>query len=398
MYLKTDEFNTPDDIIITFDYFSSVYEKYDYFSVNFKQQTLSKVLSSSLHSCSIDLLEVFEALGSLSSNSSPGPDLIPNIFLSECKFVISTPLHYLFNLSLSLGFFPDKWKTSFIRPIPKSSSDLSNIENYRPISLLSLIPKIFESIVANKVLSVFNHVIIDDQHGFRRNKSTITNLLNFQNFVSDALSRGSNVDVIYTDFTKAFDKINHQILFTKLKQNGICGSFLSWVIFFIVDRQQIVSYKEHWSIPIHVTSGVLQGSHLAPILFLIFINDINFLNCTKLMFSDDMKIFRIVDNQNEADLLQLDLNTLYEWCSNNNFTLNTKKFQIMTFSRAQVISSFDYNLNGEPLLRTMEAIKDLGIYFDPKLKFDCHITDDSLALKSIYCSLVRSICEYGSII
>lgn len=136
------------------------------------------------------------------------------------------------------------------------------------------------------------------------------------------------------------------------------------------------------------------------------------------MFADDMKLFRIVDNQNDSDLLQLDLNTLYEWCINNNFTLNTKKCQIMTFSRARVISSFDYNLNGETLLRTMGAIKDLGIYFDPKLKFDSHITnianrsnkilgfirrncadfDDSLALKSIYCSLVRSICEYGSII
>jgi len=131
------------------------------------------------------------------------------------------------------------------------------------------------------------------------------------------------------------------------------------------------------------------------------------------MFADDMKIFRIVDNQNEADLLQLDLNTHYEWFSNNNFNLNTKRCQIMAFSRARVISSFDYNLNGEPLLQTMGAIKHLGIYFDPKLKFDCHITiiakrsnkilgfirrncanfDDSLALKSIYCSLVRSICE-----
>jgi len=93
------------------------------------------------------------------------------------------------------------------------------------------------------------------------------------------------------------------------------------------------------------------------------------------MFADNMKIFRIVDNQSEADLPQLDFNTLCEWCSNNKFTLNTKKCQIMTFSRARVISSFDYNLNGEPLLRTMGAIKDLGIYFDPKLKFDCHITN-----------------------
>jgi hypothetical protein len=82
-----------------------------------------------------------------------------------------------------------------------------------------------------------NHVVIDDQHGFRRNKSSITNLYSFRNFISDALSRRSNVDVIYTDFAKAFDKINHQILFSKLKQIDICGSFLSWIISFIKKRQ-----------------------------------------------------------------------------------------------------------------------------------------------------------------
>jgi len=98
----------------------------------------------------------------------------------------------------------------------------------------------------------------------------------------------------------------------KLKQIGICSSFLSWVISFIEDRQQIVAYKENWSIPIRVKSGVPQGSHLASILFLIFINDTHFNNCTKLMFADDIKIFRIVNKQNKADLLQLDLNTLYE--------------------------------------------------------------------------------------
>jgi hypothetical protein len=97
-----------------------------------------------------------------------------------------------------------------------------------------------------------------------------------------------------------------------LKLIGICGSFLSWIIFFIENRHQIVDYKEFWSIPIHVISEVPQGSYLVPILFLIFINDINFQNCTKFMFTDDIKIFHVVNNQCEADLLQFDLNNLFK--------------------------------------------------------------------------------------
>jgi hypothetical protein len=108
------------------------------------------------------------------------------------------------------------------------SSDLSNVFNYCPIPLLSLIPKMFESLVANKILYFYwNNVIVYYEHSFRLNKSTTTNILYFQTFLSDALSNGSNVDVImYTNFTKAFDKINHQILFAKLKQIGICDPFL----------------------------------------------------------------------------------------------------------------------------------------------------------------------------
>lgn len=122
MYWDTDQFNTPNDIVNAFaNYFSSVSEDYNYLNLNFAPQNQSKVLLSPLHSCSIDLIEVFESLNSLSSTSSPGPDLLPNIFLRNCKFVISSPLLYLFNLSLSTGIFPDTWKTSFIRPIPKST-------------------------------------------------------------------------------------------------------------------------------------------------------------------------------------------------------------------------------------------------------------------------------------
>lgn len=179
MYLDNEQLTTPTNIINAFSkYFSSVYENYDSIDVNYVLPIPPKVLLSSINSVSIELSEVFE---SIDSSSSPGPDLIPNVFLKNCKYTISPPLLYLFNLSLSSSIFPNAWKTSFVRPIPKSS-DISNISNYRPISLLPLIPKIFEAIIANKIQFNLNNVIIDDQHGFRRNKSTMTNLLNFQTF------------------------------------------------------------------------------------------------------------------------------------------------------------------------------------------------------------------------
>lgn len=136
------------------------------------------------------------------------------------------------------------------------------------------------------------------------------------------------------------------------------------------------------------------------------------------MFADDIKVFRKVNCRLEAELLQSDINALYTWCTNNNFTLNINKCQVMTFTRARTVINFDYYVNGEMLKRTMGPVKDLGIMFDPKLKFDCHINNivirsnkmlgfiirncadfsDKHALKSVYCSLIRSICEYGSII
>jgi len=225
MYLYNEKFDSPNHIVNAFSkYFSSVYENNNNINLNYNQQNQQKVLQSLLHSCTIDLLDIFNSLNSLTPSSCPEPDLIPSIFFKNCPYVFSTPLLYLFNLSLSTGTFPDAWQTSDIRPVPKSSSDLSNISNYRPISIPSIIPKVVESIVAEKFIPVLANVIVDD--GFRRNRST-TNLLVFQNFVSDALMTINSVDVIYTDFAKAFDKINQQILFTKLEQIGVCGSILN---------------------------------------------------------------------------------------------------------------------------------------------------------------------------
>lgn len=144
------------------------------------------------------------------------PAGIPPLFLKMCRYIIAKPLYYLFNLSLSEGLFPEYWKKSFISPILKSGNK-NNVRNYRPISRLSIIPKVFEAIISKKISNLLSNSISLSQHGFLPKHSINTNLLVYQNFFINSLDQGYQVDLIYTDFEKAFDKVNHSLLFFKLK-------------------------------------------------------------------------------------------------------------------------------------------------------------------------------------
>lgn len=165
-----------------------------------------------------------------------------------------------------------------------------------------------------------------DQHGFISGKTTATNHLVFQKYIVDAFASSSQVDFIYTHFSKAFDKVNHTLLLSKLHTIGICGSVLSWISSYVLsNRTQIVKYKNFISNPFNVPSGVPQRSHLGPLLFLLFINDINFSNSRKLLFADDLKLFRIFNSSYDLSLLQIDLNILSNWCTVNKLPLNVEK-------------------------------------------------------------------------
>jgi len=153
-------------------------------------------------------------------------------------------------------------------------------------------------------------LVCDDQHGFISGKSTTSNHLIFKKFILDAFGSRSQVDVIYviylfiyTDFSKVFDKVKHSILIYKLYNIGIQEPFLSWISSYISKREHIVKYKNFKSNPFNVTSGVPQGSHLASLLFLLFINDLNFKYSSKLLFVDDLKLFHNINSQNYVLLL-----------------------------------------------------------------------------------------------
>lgn len=395
------------------NYYSTIYKQ-----LNFMQKPPDDIKSMKvdLNTCVITLSDIYDELSTLKSTTCPGPDNIPYAFFTNCKCVLSIPLLYLFNMSLNSGVFPDKWKISYIKPIPKGG-DITLVTNYRPISIISIIPKLFESIVHKKIFPLFKNIISDVQHGFMPGKSTTTNLLVLQNYILQAFRTGLQVDVIYTDFSKAFDKVDHCALSTKLFNLGIRNPFHSWLVSFITGRQQYVKCTSFNSSLFKINTGVPQGSHLAPLLFNLFINDIKFLNSNTLLYADDMKIYRIITSPADNLLLQDDLNRLSTWCTQNNLSLNINKCKIITFSKNRTPTLYNYYINNIKLDRVY-LYKDLGIYFDPSLSFNDHYIYiqnkassmlgfinrsckdfvNPLALKSLYCSFVRSLLDYGSIV
>lgn len=395
------------------NYFNSVYELPSDCSTDTEMVTNQVNLSN----ICITRQDIIDKIKKLDPNKGAGPDAIPARFVKTCGQELSIPLEILFNKSLKSGRFPDYWKSSFIIPILKSG-DRTKCSNYRPISILSCMAKLFESLVYPFLFNHFKQSISQFQHGFVSGRSTVSNLLVYKSYICDAFDKRLQVDSIYTDFSKAFDKVSHSILIQKLSRYGIHGSLLRWIASYICNRSQMVAIKGFLSDPISVTSGVPQGSILGPLLFIVFINDLtNNISGNCLLYADDLKIFHSVSDVSDCARLQNDIDAVHEWCKSNRMSLNVNKCFVISFCTKKPKFLHDYNIDGRALERRNEA-KDLGITFDYKLSFRSHYKQivtrcnqlngfllriskqfkNHTTLKYLYTTIVRPIIEYGSVI
>ena len=348
------------------DYFSSVFTKEDISSLPVADAKFQEAKSDYLGPLVVTPELVAKKIKAMKDNKSPGVDGIPPKLLMETVEQISIPLAIVFNLSLKEGVVPFEWKEANIIPLFKKGSR-NKSENYRPVSLTSVICKLLERLIKDHMVDflVKHKLLNSSQHGFLKARSCLTNMLCFLEEITKWIDVGSPVDIIYLDFQKAFDKVPHQRLLLKLKAHGIGDSITDWIKQWLTDRRQRVVVDGEVSNWKSVLSGVPQGSVLGPILFLIYINDLDDnITSNVLKFADDTKLFRKVNTDGDKQHLQNDLDRLVKW---------SEKWQMFNFGKCKCLHTGHGNLNvnykmGDTVLGTTVKEKDLGVTISADMK------------------------------
>ena len=314
------------------EFFSSVFTSTSADHVTLRNDVTHPDLSMSV---STSALEVQKILAKLDVNKATGADNIPARILKECFRELSHPLSTLFNMSFRLGVVPQEWKRANITPVFKSDNK-NLVENYRSVSLLSVPSKCQEKIIYHAIYSHVAPYLNDWQHGFIKSRFCVTQLVLTHHYWSKALDAGHQVDAVFLDFSKAFDKVSHVILMQKLCNFDVSGCLLNWCRDYLTNRAQRVvidGISSDWR---PIPSGVPQGSLLGPLFFVIFINDLpDVVSPTSLvaLYADDCKTSKVIQHPCDHESLQDDLNNLVLWSRLNHMSFNTKKCKLMRITK-----------------------------------------------------------------
>ena len=301
-------------------------------------------------------------------------------------------------------------------PIHKGGSK-GDAKNYRPVALTSHIIKVFEKVVRKKIIEFLKRTgkFNDSQHGFRSGRSTLSQLLAHFDRIIKCLEEGDDVNVVYLDFAKAFDKVDFGIVLNKLKALGITGKLGRWIHCFLTGRTQRVVIDGISSSVKEVLSGVPQGSVLGPLLFLIMIGDIDESVLTAFLssFADDTRVGHSIKCMEDIQYFQKDLDSIYAWASANNMEFNSAKFECIRYGNNKFPDIKQLNDKGDPI-ETKEHVKDLGVHMSRDCTFRHHIrnvtvesrkmcnwvlrtfeTREALPMITLFTSIIRPKVEYG---
>ncbi len=355
-------------------------------------QLPDRVIESPFEIPPITEKQIKEYLNNLDPTKAAGPDKVHPRVLRELSEVLAKPLQTIFNSSLRTGVVPKAWKRANISAIFKKG-DRSDPANYRPISLTSIVCKIFEKFMRTWILDHMerNNLLSPQQYGFLPGRSTTLQLLKTTDEWSKILDEGDPLDVIYVDFKKAFDSVPHRRLLAKLESYGITGQALNWLTAFLTDREQRVMVDGESSEWCAVTSGVPQGSVVGPILFVLHINDLPERVRSRLfLFADDAKLYKRITSEQDAEELQEDLEAMDDWSDESLLYYHPGKCKALRVrTNAQQAIEATYSIaNGQ--IATCTEEKDLGVITDSKLDFDKHISTTAAKANRIFGVVRRS--------
>ena len=348
---------------------------------------------------SVSTNEVLDVIKSLQDKKSPGPDAINNKILKLSAEIIISPLTHIINLSLKHGTFPDKIKLAHVIPLFKKN-DPTVCSNYRPISLLSCFHKLFEKIVKIQLTNYLNkhNIFYKYQFGFRKSHSTNLAIVEVIDKIYANLNQNNIGLGIFLDLKKAFDTVNHEILLYKLEHYGIKGNALKWFVSYLSNRRQCTKVNGKLSSEEAVECGVPQGSVLGPLLFILYINDMeNALNFTKpKLFADDSNLFLFhKDIKTLFSNANKDLQSLSEWLIANKLSLSVgndkdSRYTIFSPTKLPQTTVLPKLHVGDKEIPRATSVKYLGLHIDENLNFKCHIDQLKNKIKK-YTSLFYAI-------
>lgn len=337
--------------------------------------------------------EMKKQIESLNNRKNPGPMNIHPRLLKESGEMNALSLTNIINAIIDTAIIPKAWKKSILIPIPKPGNR-ERIENYRDIAIQSILPKILDKIITTKLYETLSIILDQNQHGFCKGKGTITNLAEYMHDILKSRNKNITIDAIYFDFSKAFDSIDHRIMAKELAKLSCPYIFFKLIMNFILNRKYTLNVDGNdTGIYFAPRTGVPQGSHCGPLLFILYINSLkNILNINYKLYADDIKIYNDINNRNDKKTLQQNTNAITRWAETLKLSLNLNKTYHIRFGSNNIAAT--YYLGMIPI-KKMETVRDLGLHIDDKLTLKNHINNTYLKMTRMLGTARRLVYAYG---